>query len=335
MVMQIIRIEINPFQAMHIYFEMRSLQNLKPRDLTIHTSLLRILQPQKDALWTREILHDIFLAGLTPDMATICRCIELQAAWTDINGVLQMVRDNDITLTVEVYNTCFAFMKKVGQTFTVKPLYEEMIGDNVAPNVETVVNILECFAARKEVTNCREFWKRMKDVKIAPTPSAYHGIMRGLAGDPTEALLLLEEMKQRWNPNVHTYSIIIYDYATVGDYAAVKYLMDEMKERKIEPLDNTIRAQLMAIRKIHHEEEMEKVRKEMVQRGFKDPPSYGFILAMYGEMGKVEKMEQCWQELIERGVPPVNHLINIMREFHPSADEFMKKFNVREKEENV
>lgn len=197
-------------EAISIYRQMHTM-NVRPCISTFNILIRGLLYYKKYETLIAEILNDMRMQKIAPDVVTLTTLIERYFAKGDLDSVGRVINSfptYGIKPNVATYGALISGLMLMGDYPAAKLAYEEMLSANILPNIQIYGCMLNVFFKLNDLQNVNQIHRNVKRDKIRPTIAFYNILIGGYvrAGNFLQAKNCYHEMKHlNVYPNQNTY----------------------------------------------------------------------------------------------------------------------------------
>lgn len=193
---------------------------------------------------------------------------------------------------------------------------EQMREEGVAPTLTTYTVLIDGHARMQRFDKAHKLLNEMEQHGLKPNAVTYNAILNGYCRslriqEAKQLFTWMDEVGGLLEPNVITYSTLIYALAKSGDFVEVNKLMSRMKEKKIRPTTVTFNGLINASVKHGDLVSAERWFAEMQELGC-TPTAYTFLplLGAHANAKEFDKVE-AYCKLMEELSVPLNEEITV------------------------
>ncbi|CAA0839631.1 Pentatricopeptide repeat-containing protein -chloroplastic [Striga hermonthica] len=211
------------------------------------------------------------------------------------------------------------------------------------PKEGTYMRLLVLLGRCGQPGQAHQLFDEMLEGGLEPTAELYTALLAACCRSNLvdKAFTVLGQMKSlpQCQPDVYTYSILIKACVDAKRFDLVGPLYEEMAERSITPNTVTQNTVLSGYGKAGKYDEMEKVLSGMLENPMGPQPdvwTMNSVIAVFGNEGRIEMMEQWYEKFRDFGIEPETRTFNIligaygkrkMYDKMSSVMEYMRKLN--------
>ncbi|CAN0928390.1 Pentatricopeptide repeat-containing protein At3g06430, chloroplastic [Linum grandiflorum] len=205
-----------------------------------------------------------------------------------------------------------------------------------SPKEGTYMKLLVLLGKSEQPDLAHQLFDEMLEQGIPPTAELYTALLGAYcrSGLIDKAFKILDVMKSlpQCQPDVFTYSGILKACVDASRFDLVDSIYIEMDRHSISPNTVTQNIVLSGYCRAELYDQMEKVLSSMLQNPNSKPDVWtmNIIIAIFGNRGQIELMEQWYEKFRDYGVSPETRTFNILIGAYGKARRYDKMSSVME-----
>lgn len=221
----------NVDQAFELFEQMR--ENKLTLEPFMYITMVRILEKHGQLARAHSVdteFRELQMKEFSKELMTYRKRNE----WQEAIGVLDKIREQNLTPTLKVFNTAMSALQRPGKWELVLELMEDMRKDGHVLDACSHTVAISAMISAGEVQRAVQQLQIMKQQKVPPTSLTYGRLIHALeeAGHPEQALYLWDELREkRIEPDRVAYEAAIRACHRCEFWDAILELFGEMQEK--------------------------------------------------------------------------------------------------------
>lgn len=255
------------------------------------------------------------------DYGNMIRLAALQADWKLALQLVQVARDNGITIDSVMYNTALGICVSASQINQARGLLDQMEQTQGLADVITYNTLMKGYARAGCMEDCCEVFHLLKQRDINPSQVTYGILLDGFINQnqlERAAQVFSDMSKEGYTMNTVLYTTLIKGFARAGEVDQAMKVFDQMhKEHNVTPDLITFSILIKANCDAERLTEALELFESMINLNLRpDEVVFNSLLAGCARAANAKLGKRVYSDMVSSGVRPSNATFSILIRFY-------------------